>query len=212
MQYQTLDHPLARHTIDKLRDRRTTPEVFRRLCDRITTFLAIAATNDLRVAKSSIDTPLEPTEAEFLDEPVVVVAILRAGAGMIDAIVRLLPDISVGYVGLERDETTALARHYYRKLPPLEGRRVLLVDPMLATGGSAAQAAATLREAGASKIDFLCIVAAPEGIQALNHAQPEVRIFAGALDRQLDERKYIRPGLGDFGDRLYGTLASCEVS
>ena len=119
--------------------------------------------------------------------------------------VRLLPEVSVGYIGMERDETTAQARRYYCKFPPLDGARVLVVDPMLATGGSAEQAIAAVRESGAGKVDFLCIVAAPEGVQRLEKHFPEVRIFAGALDRELDSRKYIRPGLGDFGDRLYGT-------
>jgi uracil phosphoribosyltransferase len=171
----------------------------------VTTFLAVAATRDLRMRQTGIETPLEPTQASVSDEPIVVVAILRAGAGMIDCIVRLLPEVSVGYIGLERNEETAEARRYYCKFPPIKGQHVLVVDPMLATGGSAEQALEAVYEAGALKVGFLCIVAAPEGVQRLESRFPDVRIFAGALDRELDTNKYIRPGLGDFGDRLYGT-------
>lgn len=201
-----LNHPLAIHCVDQLRQQQTQPDQFRRLCARVTTFLAIEATSDLRTHSEPIQTPMESATGQFLSEAVVVVAILRAGAGMIDCVVNLLPDVAVGYVGLERDEQTARARRYYCKFPPLPGRRVLLVDPMLATGGSAIQAVKALREGGAGQIDFLCIVAAPEGVAAMQTAFPEVRIFAGALDRELDANCYIRPGLGDFGDRLYGTF------
>lgn len=204
--FRELNHPLVCHCINRLRERDTGPDLFRRLCDRVTTFLAIEASADLRTRRAEIETPLEPMQADFLAQRVVAVAILRAGAGMVDCVVNLLPEVSVGYVGLERDETTAQARRYYCKLPPLAGCRVLLLDPMLATGGSAVQALRILREAGAEEIDFLCIVAAPEGVAAVHTAYPEVRIFAGALDRELDANKYIRPGLGDFGDRLYGTM------
>lgn len=206
MSLEVINHPIARHCIDRLRQAETPPDQFRRLCDRVTTFLTLAATRDLSTAPARIDTPLEPMDGHFVNESVVAVAILRAGAGMIDCVVRLLPEVSVGYVGLERNEATAIARRYYCKLPPIGGRRVLLLDPMLATGGSAVHAIEALHEAGAGQIDFLCIVAAPEGVQTVRTAFPNVRIFAGALDRCLDDNKYIRPGLGDFGDRLYGTF------
>jgi uracil phosphoribosyltransferase len=205
MPLDVLQHPLAEHILNNLRKQETAPQNFRRYCDQITTLLAIEATRELRTQAQNIETPLEQMEAQFVCEPIVVVAILRAGAGMIDSVVRLLPDVSVGYIGLERDEETAEARHYYRKFPPVSGRRVMVVDPMLATGGSAAQALEAVYEAGASNVDFLCIVAAPEGVQHLQERFPDVHIFAGALDRELDGNKYIRPGLGDFGDRLYGT-------
>lgn len=152
-----------------------------------------------------VDTPLERMEGVQLSKPVVVVAILRAGMGMIESIVSLLPDVSVGYVGMERDEGTAEARSYYCKLPPLKDKRVLVVDPMLATGGSAAKTLQLVYDAGAKDIRFLCVVAAPEGVEQLNSRFPELSVIAGALDRQLNDRKYILPGLGDFGDRLYGT-------
>ena len=205
MPLDVLQHPLGEHLVNHLRRRETPPQSFRRYCEQVTTLLALEATRDIRTEGRLIETPLEAMEAAFVSEPVVVVAILRAGAGMVDSVVRLLPEVSVGYIGLERDEETAKARHYYRKFPPMEGRRVMLVDPMLATGGSAEQALEAIYAAGARVVDFLCIVAAPEGVQRLEARFPMVRIFAAALDRELDANKYIRPGLGDFGDRLYGT-------
>ncbi len=205
MPLEIIDHPIAVHCINQLRKKETSHQMFRRYCDQVTTFLAIAATRDLNTIASTIETPLEPMDAEFVNEPVVIVAILRAGAGMIDCIVRLLPEVSVGYIGLERNEETAEARRYYCKFPPLNGSRVLVVDPMLATGGSSEQAIEAVYEAGAEAVDFLCIVAAPEGVERLESRFPGLRIFAAALDRELDINKYIRPGLGDFGDRLYGT-------
>jgi uracil phosphoribosyltransferase len=205
MPLTVLHHPLAEHVVNHLRRCETSPQSFRRYCDQVTTLLAIEATRNLATDEEQIETPLESMAARYVSEAVVVVAILRAGAGMVDSVVRLLPDVSVGYIGLERDEETAQARHYYRKFPPLEGRRVMVVDPMLATGGSAEKALEAVFEAGATAVDFLCIVAAPEGVQRLQARFPKVRIFAAALDRELDDNKYIRPGLGDFGDRLYGT-------
>ena len=205
MPLEIIQHPVSTHYINQLRRKTTTHQAFRRYCDQITVFLAMAATRDLRTAEEVIDTPLESLKGPFIHEPVVVVAILRAGAGMIDSVVRLLPEVSIGYIGLERNEETAEARRYYCKFPPMENRRVLVVDPMLATGGSSEQAIQAVYEAGAVSVDFLCIVAAPEGVRRLESRFPELRIFAGALDRELDANKYIRPGLGDFGDRLYGT-------
>lgn len=205
MSLQIIQHPAAVHYINQLRKKETTPQAFRRYCDLVTTFLAVEATKDLKTDGRALETPLETMEAEFVKEPVVVVAILRAGAGMIESVVRLLPEVSVGYIGLERDEETAEARRYYCKFPPLEGSRVLVVDPMLATGGSAEQTIEAVYEAGARRVDFLCIVAAPEGVERLETRFNDLRIIAGSLDRELDTNKYIRPGLGDFGDRLYGT-------
>jgi uracil phosphoribosyltransferase len=205
MSLEIVQHPVALHCITQLRRKETSHQSFRRYCDQVTTILATAATRDLRMRDCRIETPMETMDTKAVDESVVVVAILRAGAGMIDSVVRLLPQVSVGYIGLERDEETAQARRCYCKFPPLDGQRVLVVDPMLATGGSSEQAIATVYAAGAASVDFLCIVAAPEGVQRLESRFPELRIFAGALDRELDENKYIRPGLGDFGDRLYGT-------
>jgi uracil phosphoribosyltransferase len=140
-----------------------------------------------------------------LARPLAIVPVLRAGLGMVEPFLGLFPDVSVGYVGLERDHATAIARSYYCKLPPLDGRRVLVIDPMLATGGSAAQALDVVKSAGGADVALVCIVAAPEGVAFVEQRHPIVPIFTAALDRELNARKYILPGLGDFGDRLYGT-------
>lgn len=199
-------HPLAQHYLTHLRDETTRPALFRSLTRKLTTLLVLEASRDLRTAPVRIRTPLEEIEASVLAEELVVVPVLRAGLGMLDAITDLFPEVSVGYIGLERDEATAIATAYYHKFPALEGRTVLLVDPMLATGGSALHALADLYAQGAARVLLLCIVAAPEGVACLEAAFPTLHIYAAALDRELNARKYILPGLGDFGDRLYGTF------
>ena len=206
VEIQVLSHPLAKHCIAHLRDKTTPPALFRSLTDQLTTILAIEATRGLSTRSAEVETPLESTEVELLDEPLVVVPILRAGLGMLGPVVGLFPDVSVGYLGLERDEKTAEASVYYSKLPPTAGKTVLLVDPMLATGGSACHALADITSREPARVILICIVAAPEGVAAVNRRFPEVKIVTAALDRQLNDRKYILPGLGDFGDRLYGTL------
>ena len=205
MPLHVLQHPLGTHVLTHLRDKTTKPALFRTLSYQISLLLALEATRDLATEEKKIETPLEPFAGRVLARPLAVVPILRAGLGMVQPILDTFPDVSVGYVGLERDHTTAVARSYYCKLPPLDGKRVVVVDPMLATGGSAAQALDVVKAAGAKEIVFVCIVAAPEGVAAVERAHPEVPIHAGALDRQLNGKKYILPGLGDFGDRLYGT-------
>jgi len=206
-----LNHPLALHLVTHLRDKTTKPATFRSLCHHLSVLLALEATRDLATREIAVNTPLEPCIGRVLARPLVVVPILRAGLGMVEAIVTLFPDVSIGYIGLERDHATARARSYYCKLPPLAGTRVLLVDPMLATGGSAAQALSVIKEqggaggAGGVEICMLNVVAAPEGVRVVEAAHPDVPVFTGALDRGLNDRKYILPGLGDFGDRLYGT-------
>jgi uracil phosphoribosyltransferase len=205
MALTVLNHPLARHYINRLREVQTTPQQFRQYCKQVTRLLAIEATRDLPLVAHTIHTPLEAMDAEMVHQPVVVVAILRAGMGMVDGFVELLPDVAVGYIGLERDEHTAAAKLYYCKLPPLAGSRVIVVDPMLATGGSSAQAVGEVLRQGATDLRFVAIVAAPEGVARLEAEFPGLPILAGALDRELDDRKFIRPGLGDFGDRLFGT-------
>jgi len=205
MSLHILPHPLAHHVLTHLRDRTTKPALFRTLSYQISLLLALEATRDLATVAKPIETPLEPVVGRVLAKPLAVVPILRAGLGMLQPFHDVFPDVSVGYIGLERDHQTAIARSYYCKLPPLAGKRVLVVDPMLATGGSAAQALTLVKEHGATEVRFVCIVAAPEGVAVLERAHPDVAIIAGALDRQLNERKYILPGLGDFGDRLYGT-------
>lgn len=205
MPLHILPHPLGAHVLTHLRDKTTKPALFRTLSYQIALLLALEATRDLATEEKKIETPLEPVTGRVLAKPLVVVPILRAGLGMLQPFHDIFPDVSVGYVGLERDHTTAVARSYYCKLPPLAGTRVVVVDPMLATGGSAAQAVSVVKSAGGTEIVFVCIVAAPEGVALMQKAHPEVPIHAGALDRELNSRKYILPGLGDFGDRLYGT-------
>jgi uracil phosphoribosyltransferase len=199
-------HPIAQDALTALRSRTTPPSLFRRLAHRLSLVVMLEATRDLTLARSTVETPLEPADGATLDQDVVVVSVLRAGLGMLDAALELLPDARVGHIGLERDEQTAAASRYYSKLPPLtEKTAVLLVDPMLATGGSAVLAAGLVRAAGATDIRLLCLVAAPEGLAAFSGAWPDIPIYTPAVDRGLDARKFILPGLGDFGDRLYGT-------
>lgn len=201
-----LDHPLAAHVITHLRDKTTKPATFRTLSYQISLLLAIEATRNLPTEPKAIETPLEPMTGRVLThQPLVVVPILRAGLGMVQPFVDIFPDVSVGYIGLERDHTTAIARSYYCKLPPLAGRRVLLVDPMLATGGSAVKAIDVIRAQGGADVTLVSIVSSPEGVAEVVAHYPKLPIFTAALDRELNARKYILPGLGDFGDRLYGT-------
>jgi uracil phosphoribosyltransferase len=207
MSITVLDHPLAQHFVTHLRDETTKPSLFRLLCKRITLLLAIEASSDLSTTPKQITTPLEQITGQVITAPLVAVPILRAGLGMLDPIVEFFPDVSVGYIGLERDEETAVAASYYAKLPPrITGQTVYVLDPMLATGGSAAHAIQLVKDARAGQIKMLCIVAAPEGVAYLTEQHPGVEIYTGALDRELNDRKYILPGLGDFGDRLYGTF------
>ena len=205
MPLHVLQHPLASHVMTHLRDKTTRPATFRTLAYQIGQLLAIEATRDLATQGKVIETPLEPLTGQVLARSLVVVPILRAGLGMMQPFLDLFPDVSVGYVGLERDHDTAVARSYYCKLPPLTGTRVIVVDPMLATGGSAAQALTVVKQAGAKEVSFVCIVSSPEGVKTVQSAHPDVPIFTAAHDRELNDRKYILPGLGDFGDRLYGT-------
>ena len=205
MPLHLLQHPLASHLVTHLRDKTSKPAQFRTLAFRLSQLLAIEATRDLATASKHVETPLESTEGQVLAHPLVVVPILRAGLGMVEPFLEIFPDVSVGYIGLERDHETARAHSYYCKLPPLEGRRVFVVDPMLATGGSAVQALSAVKANGAADPHLICIVAAPEGVAEVERVHPSALIHAAALDRALDSRKYILPGLGDFGDRLYGT-------
>jgi uracil phosphoribosyltransferase len=205
MSLHVLSHPLGAHVLTHLRDKTTKPALFRTLSYQISLLLALEATRDLATEKKSIDTPLEPVTGLVLARHLVIVPILRAGLGMLQPFHDIFPDVSVGYVGLERDHATAVARSYYCKLPPLANTRTIIVDPMLATGGSAAQAVDVVKAAGGREIVFVCIVASPEGVATMQKAHPDVSIYTGALDRGLNAKKYILPGLGDFGDRLYGT-------
>jgi uracil phosphoribosyltransferase len=206
MPLTVLEHALAGDILTRLRDETTPPGRFRPLTRALTQILTVEATRSLPTRALTVRTPLEETPGVALEDNLVAVPILRAGLGMLDPVIELLPQASVGYVGLERDETTAIATSYYCKLPPMEGKTALLLDPMLATGGSAGFAANQLYEAGATHILLLCIVAAPEGVARLAESFPRLQIVAASLDRELNDRKYILPGLGDFGDRLYGTF------
>jgi uracil phosphoribosyltransferase len=206
MTLHVVEHPLVAHYLTRLRDKDTTPDEFREASDKIITLLLYEATRDLRTRDFSIDTPLEKTQGHAIGDRVVAVPILRAGLGLVGPVLELLPHVTVGYIGLERDERTAVASRYYVKLPPdIAGKSVMILDPMLATGGTATKAVEIMKEYRPASVRLVCVVAAPEGIQALLAAHPDVQIFTAARDRELNAQKYILPGLGDYGDRLFGT-------
>jgi uracil phosphoribosyltransferase len=199
-------HPIAQDVLMMLRDRTTDPTEFRLLTHRLSLILTIEATRKLPMVLARVETPLEQAQGEALDVNIVVVPVLRAGLGMAEAVLQMLPHARVGHVGLQRDEQTAIASQYYSKLPPgIAGSTALIVDPMLATGGSAIAAIKVLQQAGVQDIRLVCIIAAPEGIAAVEAAYPALPIFTPVIDRELNKQKFILPGLGDFGDRLYGT-------
>lgn len=206
MPLTVIQHPLAKHLVTTLRDETTPPEEFRIAARKLTALLVLEATADVPLDTLAVRTPLETTEGHRLARPLAAVPILRAGMGMLEAVVNLFPDVRVGYIGLRRDEETAIASQYMNKLPRLQGCVSLCLDPMLATGGSAAQAVSLMKEAGADDIRMVTVLVTPEGVERFEAEHPEVSIVTAAYDRQLDERKFILPGLGDFGDRLYGTF------
>jgi uracil phosphoribosyltransferase len=204
---QIVSHPLVHDALVTLRDKRTPPEEFRRAATRISVLLAAEALCDVPAAEVTVDTPLGPAPGRRLGADVVVVPVLRAGLGMLDAVLELVPGARVGHIGLQRDEMTAVASQYYSKLPAqLDASFVLMIDPMLATGGSAVAALDLLQRAGARTVRMICIVAAPEGVALVERHHPDVAIYTPVVDRELNPQKYIVPGLGDFGDRLYGTI------
>jgi uracil phosphoribosyltransferase len=201
-----VDHVLLRRLLSILRDRETPHGLFRQTLDEAGMLLAYEAMRSLRPEDYEVQTPLEPAAAVRLADQVVIVAILRAGLGLVDGFLRLVPNARVGHLGMYRDEEALRPVGYYENIPRgVEASEVFVVDPMLATGGSATQAIARLKRAGAARIHFVCLVAAPEGVRALREAHPEVPIFTAAVDRELDGNGYIRPGLGDAGDRIFGT-------
>ena len=206
MPLRVSEHPVVQHCLAGLRDQSTSPEEFRALARQVITLLLYEATWDLPVRDGSVRTPLAEAPVRRVAGEVVAIPVLRAGLGLLGPVLELLPKVSVGYIGLERDEQTAVARIYYRKLPPLAGKVPLLLDPMLATGGSAVQAVDLIEEAGGVGTRMICVVAAPEGVLALERRHPDVTVFTAALDSGLDDRAFIVPGLGDFGDRLFGTV------
>lgn len=202
-----VDHPLVQHKLTILRDRETSTSKFRQLLREISQFLAYEVTRSLPMETRRIETPVCAMDAPTLAGPkLVLVSILRAGNGLLDGMLELVPSARVGFVGLYRDEVTLQPVEYYRKLPErLDERLVIVVDPMLATGNSASAAIDFVKEAGARDIRFLCLLAAPEGVERLRAAHPDVPIVTAAMDERLNEHGYIVPGLGDAGDRMYGT-------
>jgi uracil phosphoribosyltransferase len=202
-----VDHPLVHDALATLRDASTSRELFRRMAFRISLLLAAEATRDVPRAAMAVQTPLGPAEGQRVTVDVVVVPVLRAGLGMLEAVLALIPTARVGHIGLQRDELTAVASQYYSKLPAsLDSSFVLMIDPMLATGGSAVAALDLLRHAGARRVHMICIVAAPDGVALVELHHPDVHIFTPVVDQGLNAHKFIVPGLGDFGDRLYGTV------
>jgi uracil phosphoribosyltransferase len=202
-----VDHPLVQHKLGLLRDKTTPTQVFRQLVDELTLLLTYEATKDMATEESEIETPLERTTVQRISgKKVAVCPILRAGVGMLDGVLSLISGARVGFIGLYRNEDTLEPVEYYVKLPQdIAQRDVLILDPMLATGNSTAAAVATVKRAGAQSIRLIAIIAAPEGIERLQSEHPDVAIVVAAIDRELNERGYIVPGLGDAGDRLYGT-------
>ena len=202
-----IDHPLIRHKVAVLRDVKTSKKKFKELVDEIAMLMAYEVTRNLPMEPREVQTPLETTtEMVLAGKKLAVVPILRAGLGMVEGVVRLIPSARVGHIGLYRDHDTLEPVHYYFKIPgDAEAREFIVLDPMLATGGSASAAVAFLKQRHAGRITFMCLVAAPEGVQRMQADHPDVAIFTAALDRELNELGYILPGLGDAGDRLFGT-------
>ena len=201
------DHPLIQHKLTFVRDKNTDTKEFRELVSEIAALMCYEATRDLPLENTQVVTPVGPAKTKVLaGKKLAIVPILRAGLGMVDGILKMIPAARVGHIGLYRDHETHLPVEYYCKLPSdISERDVFLLDPMLATGGSAIDAITMIKEKGAKHIYFLCIIAAPEGLEAIGKAHPDVQVYCAALDEKLNENKYIVPGLGDAGDRIFGT-------
>ncbi|MCH8899608.1 MAG: uracil phosphoribosyltransferase [Acidobacteria bacterium] len=205
MNLTVIDHPLARHYLTILRDENTQPEAFRSAARSLTYALVLEATKALPVDEVDVTTPMEQTTGHRIHD-VVAIAVLRAGLGMLDAVLDMIPGCKVGFAGVQRDESTATPMEYYAKLPDLANATVLVLEPMLATGGSLSWAVEKAKSSGAKDITALCVVTAPEGVARMGEEHEDVPIIAAALDRDLNDKWYIQPGLGDMGDRLFGTL------
>jgi uracil phosphoribosyltransferase len=202
-----LDHPLIQQKLFYLRDQKTNPQTFRTLLNEISALMVYEVTRNIKVVARDIQTPLEQTTGYVLAHPVTLVPILRAGLGMCDGVLDLIPHARVGHLGLYRDKKTLKPIEYYRKLPnDFPESDIFVLDPMLATGGSAVAALDVVKNAGGKSITFVCMVAAPEGVNLIQENHPDVPIYTAALDRQLNDHKYILPGLGDAGDRIFGTV------
>ena len=207
MQIHVVDHPLIKEKMTRLRDKNTQPKDFRQLLDQIAQLLLFEVTRDLPVRHKKVTTPLAETTGYELDvSGITVVPILRAGLGFLDAVMDLVPEAKVGHIGLTRDEETLQPIKYYCKMPKDKDAEIILIDPMLATGGSAEAAITMLKQDGYKHFRFMCLVAAPEGVALVYRSHPEVPIYTAALDDHLNENGYIVPGLGDAGDRVFGTL------
>lgn len=206
-QVYEMTHPLIQHKISMLRSVDTTVKDFRALANEIALLMGYEATRDLTLEDIKVKTPIDWADGKAIKRQVAIVPILRAGLGMVDAILSLIPAAKVGHIGLYRDHETLEPVEYYCKLPPeIDQREVIVVDPMLATGGSAIAAINFIKQRGANNIRFMCLIAAPEGVKALTDAHPDVDVYCGCIDQHLNENGYIVPGLGDAGDRLFGTL------
>lgn len=206
MQVQVMNHPLIQHKVTLMRKKDTGSKDFRELLEEITMLMGYEITRDLPLEDITIETPLQTmTGKQISGKKLVVVPILRAGLGMVQGILNLIPTAKVGHIGLYRDPETKKPVEYYCKMPDIDGREFIICDPMLATGGSACAAITMLKKRGIQNIKFICLVAAPEGVQEMNREHPDVKIYTAALDDRLNENCYILPGLGDAGDRIFGT-------
>ena len=205
--FYLVEHPLIKRDVTILRDKNTDTETFRAALQRVSNILAAETSKEFSLTKIDVETPLEKTEGSKLTNEVILVPVLRAGLGMVNGFLQIIPEAKVGHIGLQRDEETLKPIEYYYKLPKnLAFAEVVMLDPMLATGGSASEALKYLKKRGAKNLVFACLVAAPEGIAKIESEHPDVKIFAAALDRELNNKGYILPGLGDAGDRTFGTL------
>ena len=202
-----IQHPVIKRDVTILRDKNTDSETFRAALQRVSNILAVELSKEFRLTETEVETPLEKTQGAKLTHDIILVPVLRAGLGMVNGFLQIIPEAKVGHIGLQRDEETLKPIEYYYKVPKhLETAEVVMLDPMLATGGSASEALKYLKKRGATKLVFACLVAAPEGIDKIKSEHPDVKIYAAALDRQLNSKGYILPGLGDAGDRTFGTL------
>lgn len=205
--YYLVEHPLIKRDVTILRDINTDSETFRAALQRVSNILAAEISKKFSLTEVEVETPLEKTKGFKLAHDVILVPVLRAGLGMVNGFLQIIPEAKVGHIGLQRDEETLKPIEYYYKVPKnLETAEVVMLDPMLATGGSAAEALKYLKKRGAKKLFFACLVTAPKGIEKIQNEHPDVKIFAAALDRELNNKGYILPGLGDAGDRTFGTL------